>query len=186
MTASADFHDALERFKAETHSPLRRDPYVDQPFPTPLDTAAQTMVDSFVDMPEAERVGCAAGTVLEISESQVLLAFAERMATQALREGSAACITAGLVACVLEGGQFDSRETLVVLTLLYDSAGRIGLEPAAVFQEVASLAHMMPIADSLRRFPDRKPQDLAIESMGYRTVMTRDGARYEADPGVWG
>jgi hypothetical protein len=47
------------------------------------------------------------------------------------------------------------------------------------------MASELPSSETIREFPDRKPEDLAIEAMGYRLAITPQGAVYEPNPKVW-
>jgi len=120
-----------------------------------------------------------------IRDSQILLTYAARMATQVLREGSTSRLTDGLVAHLIEGERDDWRENVIVLTLLFDAARKLGVDPLPIFDHVASLAAGDAAAETLGGFRKRKPEMLTIESMGYRTAMSAQGVRYEPDPAVW-
>jgi hypothetical protein len=172
-------------YLAEADSAGRHDPYLVQPFPTPLDEALDAVVAGFRALSGADRSLWKAALPFGQSDSQILLTYAVRMATQALREGSASCITNGLLAHLIEGERDDWRENVIVLTLLFDAAKKLGVEPLPLFDGAASLAPGDAAAETLQDFRKRKPEVLTIESMGYRTAMSSQGIRYEPDPAVW-
>jgi len=64
------------------------------------------------------------------------------------------------------------------LSLLYDSAERLGADAAAVFREAAALGRG-EFADLILGFAARAPQDRAISAMGYRAAEGPEGFRYE-------
>ena len=185
MTGQLPLPEAWDRFKAEADSPFRRNPYLNQPFPSELDRAITDLVVSFRGVPPAVRSTWSKQLSFQVSDSQVLLTYAARMATQALREASEDRITAGLLAVLLEAERDDWRENVIVLSLLYDATTRLKADPRKLFKDVAEMAPELPSSETIREFPHRKPEDLSIEAMGYRTSMTPQGVRYEANPEVW-
>jgi len=174
-----------EAYQTETDSVSGRDPYLLQPFPTDLDEALGAVVSEFRAMSEMDRRSWKALANYSQRDSQILLTYAVRMATQALRESSTNRLIDGLVAHLIEGERNDWRENVIVLTLLFDAAKKLGEEPLRRFDTVASLAPGDPASDTLLGFRKRKPDVLTIESMGYRTAMSAQGVRYEPDPAVW-
>jgi hypothetical protein len=181
----AKMGDLWEAFRAEADSPTRRDPFLLQPFPTPLDEALQALVAGFQAMLDSERKAWTATLRVTQRESQVLLTYAVRMATQALREASLDRVTQGLLAHLIEGERDDWRENVIALTLLFDAATKLGAEPLRIFDSAALLAEGEPAGETLAGFRKRKPEVLTIESMGYKTAMSGQGIRYEPDPAVW-
>ena len=107
------------------------------------------------------------------------------MATQALRKASPDRIKDGLAAVLLERERYDWRDNVIVLSLLNDAAKKIGTDPLMLFGDAARLAPNLPSSETIREFPRRKPEDLAIEAMGYRISMASDGVQYEPNPAVW-
>jgi hypothetical protein len=182
---AADMNNRWESYRTEADSAGRHDPYLAQPFPTPLDEALDAVVSGFRSMPDSARASWKGAIPFSQRDSQILITYAIRMATQALREGSTSRITNGLIAHLIEGERDDWRENIIALTLLFDAAKKLGVEPLPVFDEMASLAPGDAAAETLRGFRKRKPEALTIESMGYRTAMSAQGVRYEPDPAVW-
>ena len=122
---------------------------------------------------------------MEVDDSQLLLTYAVRMSTQALRKASPDRIKDGLAAVLLEGERADWRENVIVLSLLNDAAKKIGTDLLPLFEDAARMAPDLPSSQTVREFPRRKPEDLAIEAMGYRISMASDGVQYEPNPAVW-
>jgi hypothetical protein len=182
---SADFEEAVLHFRAEVESPFRKNPYVRQPFPTDLDEAIMDLVGRFVDADHRERLQLWVMLQPSLEHSQVLVAYSERMATQALRQSDVELVREGLVAVLLEGGRDDWRETTIALTLLYDAATRLGASGADVFGQVAKLAPKLEVSQSIRKFSQRSPENRTIESMGYQLTMSGHGVTYAPNPEVW-
>src|SRR4051794_22150863 len=65
-------------------------------------------------------------TLLTPEAEWVLILFASRMASLAVREHSEAHVRAGLTALALIQGQVDLRDAIIYLSTLYDAANRIG------------------------------------------------------------
>ncbi|HEV2952468.1 MAG TPA: hypothetical protein VG015_00050 [Candidatus Dormibacteraeota bacterium] len=181
----AEMEGRWEAFQIEANATGRHDPYLLQPYPTPLDEALDAVVSGFGSMSDAERAVWKGKVPFTQRDSQVLLTYGARMATQALREGSTDRVTNGLLAHLIEGERDDWRENIIVLTLLFDAMKKLGAEPLPLFDAVASLALGDPAGETLKGFRNRKPEVLTIESMGYRTTMANQGVRYEPDPAIW-
>ena len=180
-----DLAALVERFRSEVESPHRGSPYVAQPYPTALDEALEALIHGFFAAPPPERAELIAELAPTERQSQVILAFAERMATQAMRDADPLLVRAGLIATLLEAERTDTRESIIVLTLLHDALGKTGGDPRREFAEVAGLAPGSPASELIRDFPCRAPENLTLESMGYRMAMSPQGVKYEADPAVW-
>lgn len=115
---------------------------------------------------------------LEACHAPVLLAFAERMATLAIRRHSADHLRDGLRAVALAGSvASDPREVLLILPLLWRSAQILGLDPSAEFGAIGrSLAG--PGGEQLIAFLSRSEEDRGIQAMGYSEAIEEDGFRY--------
>lgn len=105
----------------------------------------------------------------------VLRAYAERMASLAVRRQSAEPLGAALVALALGGLDDGSREALLILPLIYRSAELLGEDPAALFRQ-AAVRVGETAAGELGRFLGR--DDRSIRSMGYVEGADEDGFRY--------
>lgn len=105
----------------------------------------------------------------------VLRAFAERMATAAVRSRDPEQLRTGLVALLLAIGSTDSREGFLLLPLFFDAMLKLGIDPS-------SFAHSMRhvVGDRLvapySEFMSRSDKTLA--SMGYEEGADNEGFRY--------
>lgn len=160
----------------------RRDPYLKEPYPTALDEAIEAVVASFRAMTRADRRGWLANVRFTQRDSQIWLTFSIRMATQALRELAPDRVAVGATAHLIEGERDDWRENVIVLTLLFDAAKKLGADPIKLFADTASLVAEGEAGNTLRDFKNRKADVLSIGSMGYTTMMTAQGIRYEPIP----
>lgn len=78
----------------------------------------------------------------------------------------------------IEGGEFDYRDNLMVIVLIYHSALRLGLDAVALFDEVAAMAPPR-LAGEIAGFPRREPSHRSLEAFDYREVPMPGGVRYE-------
>jgi hypothetical protein len=73
-----------------------------------------------------------------------------------------------LLAIAMEGFEFDPRDALLRLALLYHSAERLGVAPQELFDIAAGVARG-PVAEAMRDFTRaRAPEDRTLAAMGYR------------------
>jgi len=147
--------------------------------PDPLDLEISSFIDRFVASPDPERVD-AAGV---FTDRQALMfdAFATRMASWAVRRGSSAPITWGLVALTLDCGKFDVRETLPDLVPLYHAALRIEVDSKALFEGVATMAgaYCGEFVARLRRFHALPPASRTLSAARIFESSDADGFRYD-------
>jgi hypothetical protein len=100
----------------------------------------------------------------------------EHPATWALQAGSLEALRASLVADLRRDvGVRDDRDVMIHLTPYHDAAGRLGVTPAALFDDAATDAPDT-IADLARRFGRRT--DLTLAVMGWRLDETPAGPAY--------
>jgi hypothetical protein len=98
----------------------------------------------------------------------MLIVFASRMASLAVREQSEAHLKAGLGALALIRGQVDLRDAIIYLSILYDAALRIGADADAIFQSFADSDG--PMIRYIAGFPARKAADKTIAAMGFSAI----------------
>ncbi len=126
--------------------------------------------------------GVAAGSPaagLSGEHATVLSAFAERMATLAVRQGATEPLTPGLhAAAVALAAADDRRDVLPVLALLYRAAELTGADPRAAF---AGAARDLPpaIADPVLGFAARSHEDRSLDAMGYVERHDPTGFRFD-------
>ena len=107
-----------------------------------------------------------------------LLVFAERMSILSVREKSYDKLLAGLVALVMVDSRIDRRHMLMVLSLVYHSADKLGVEQKQLFHNVVQYSDDGVTKDLILRFPERDPKDKRIEAMGYREIDGPNGLIY--------
>jgi hypothetical protein len=112
--------------------------------------------------------------------SFTFLAYAQRMAEQAVCANDPDMLRRGLVAVAIEGFRYDRRETIPVLSLLCHSAMKIGADPVALFREASDVS-TPEVKREMMSFVNRAPEDKRISAMGYREDLSGTGFRYVRD-----
>lgn len=107
---------------------------------------------------------------------QVLGLFAERAASIAVRRSSKELIKDGILALLIYDFTADTRDTLLVLSVLHDAAIRIGADPYTLFEEIGSIFGQ---SEFLLQFLKRNEEDKSIEAMGYQALSTKEGIVYK-------
>jgi hypothetical protein len=160
-----------EAFDLLILEPSLNEGYLDEPIPSGRDEEISLPIAA------AERDGRLRELAGHLSETHVsvLLAFAERMASLAIRLGDPGVMRRGLIAACLPIEVADRREVLLVLPLLWRTAERLGLDAVSEFTAVDRTVG----CEELARFAARRPEDRTIESMGYVEARDDDGFRYE-------
>lgn len=146
------------------------------PIPSALDSDISRVVNRYMQR-TAEEQAFIRDTFTD-KNSFAFIRFSERMAVLAVRERSEKYLFEGLIAHAIEGGKFDIRENILILSLLYHSATKIGADPIELFTRAAQLAKG-EIAEEIAHFPHRKPEDKSIETMGYIELSDKDGFKYK-------
>ena len=153
--------------------------YEGRPLPCPLDGAVNALLWAFIGASSSERDRL--GLEVDPALSRVLLAFAERMASMAVRLTSAANVFIGLVALAAEGRKTDPQANLAALSVLHDAALRIGVDPREAFDEALPFTTKVS-AGAFDGFLQRPAEDKSLEAGGYRAGADKDGFRYERTP----
>ncbi len=110
---------------------------------------------------------------------RVLNAFAERIASLAVRRQDVRDLRDGLMAIQLALSLTDDpRETLPALSLLFRAYEMIGKDPAAEFRASAELARPAS-GNAIMEFLDRSAEDRSIEAMGYGEGDDGAGFRFK-------
>jgi hypothetical protein len=145
------------------------------PIPQSLDSEITQLLEAWTRLNPSQR----AAAVLQISneQRQTLLAYGERMASLSVRNFDARLIHYGLLAVGIDGWLSDRRDNVMIVSLLYDAANRIGAEPRAIFESASALLVDMP-ASAIRRFLLRSAEDKSLAAMGYIAGADLDGFRY--------
>ncbi len=150
--------------------------YAFQPIPCELDSKIDRLISLFRHAPVNERQ-----YFFEFAGekfSWLLIVFAERMATLAVRKQSRDKVLEGLLALILEDYRVDPRDNLTRLAVLYDAATRIGVSPDEIFSEAARFANNS-VAQSITEFPSRRPADRSLKAFFYKAVDGPNGFTYE-------
>ncbi len=114
---------------------------------------------------------------ISLQHCRVLLSYAERMASHAVRTNSTQPITDGLVALGLTAGQADHTEILPILSLLYRSTCIISGNPDEIFQPTIGTANDR-LAKYFTDFLSRNDEDKSISVMGYTEGSDAGGFRF--------
>lgn len=134
--------------------------YLVRPIPTTLDHEIQSALTT----PAASERWALLQPRFGPEQAPTLRAFAERAAARAVREGASHHLDAALMALALAGLEQGSREALLILPLIHDSAVRLGAPPEDLFERVATQVGAQA-AESLRGFRERTNKSIA--QMGY-------------------
>jgi hypothetical protein len=107
----------------------------------------------------------------------VFLAFAERMASLAVRLNSQEPLMTAMTAMYLQIGTGDVREDIIVLTLIHAAAEKLGADPRFVFLESAR-QFGLDDTSGLEAYLRRSDEDKSIKSMRYAEGSDEDGFRF--------
>jgi hypothetical protein len=110
-----------------------------------------------------------------MDEARMLLCFALRMATYAVRTSSPIQVRFGLLALVLGHRGEDWREVLIDLGVVYDASNRSGGDAKELFEDVAGIVPADG-ADLLRGFLRRPDLDDILAVMWYAAEQDEAGA----------
>jgi hypothetical protein len=109
--------------------------------------------------------------------------FAKRMAALGVRRSSPEAVRMGLTALIVENNNFDFRDMLMSLVLIYHSAVKLDLDPLQLFDSAASLTVNEELAEIVRDFPRRSPHDRSLATFRYEESGQGESFRYRrVDP----
>ena len=147
--------------------------YYQKPIPCEID---DEISDIFVDLSahDQNNIELIADSVSG-DTGHVLGLYAERMASLAVRENSIEHVKHGLIALLIYEKAHDSRDALLVLSLLHDAAVKVGNLPKAIFNEIDAL---FGESSFLSDFLGRSAEDKSIDSMGYEESKNEEGFLY--------
>lgn len=146
------------------------------PIPSAYDLKISDLVKAYVNASFEEREFIQ--SVFLNRYSSTFFFFSERMACLAVRIKSEQCLFEGLIAHAIEGGKIDWRDNILVISLLYHSAMKIGADPVTLFNMAAEFAEG-EIKEIIKNFPNRAPEDRTIEAMGYVESENEQGFCYK-------
>jgi len=149
--------------------------YGPRPIPDAIDDDVRDLLRSIEDSTPETREALV--SVMTERHGFVLLAFAERMASHAVRTHDTQFIRQGLQAAAIGSQSVYFKESVPALCLLYQSAVKLGCSGEILLGEVD--CPESPLFETmLHAFPMRTEEDRSIESMGYIESFDHDGFRY--------
>lgn len=112
------------------------------------------------------------------TRAMVLIGYAERMASLAVRDNSVWPLTSAATALCIGGAVTDVRDAMRVLALVADSASKLGVDTADLFRRAVPKGRQdfLSVAEGYARLPAYS-RDISL--MGYREGMEREGFRYQ-------
>lgn len=146
-----------------------------KPMPCELDNDINDLITLFMQASHSDREN-----ILKKVDSiiaGVLTGFGYRMAVWGIRHQSRDFLLRGLISLVMAGDNYDYRDIIQIMPLLYHSAVRIGVDPQVLFDEAAAY-YPNSIARLLNDFPRRSPERRGLEAFYYKEVNTPDGIDY--------
>jgi hypothetical protein len=153
----------------------RFDGYGPSTLPNPLDDEVSALVASW-------RVGGPSMVAEAIAEStdggrNVLRAYAERMASLAVRRDDPDLLLNAVIANVVGGLSANAHESLMVMAPIEDAATRIGVGVPGLFEDAAHcVGH--PGAAYLMMWLTRSPENRSLATMRFVAEDGADGFRY--------
>jgi hypothetical protein len=148
--------------------------------PSPIPNSRDDAVAQFVDRTRSGGPLAAAAVTAQVSERgrRVLRAYAERMASLAMRRRDAQLLVRAVVAVVLGGLDQNALEALMVMPLIENSARLLEVDLASIFESAAnSVGH--PGSVNLMLWLTRAPEDRTLASMGFVEAEDEGGFRYQ-------
>jgi len=150
--------------------------YGREPIPVERDFEINELLDALEAASPEERADFCGR--LGATHAPVLRAYAERMASFAVRERSVEPLRRALSALALGGFADDEREAIMILPLVYRSAELIDADPASLFAGVADPCDCAAVREEIEAFPGRSPEDRLLAAFGYVEGTDVDGFLY--------
>ena len=149
--------------------------------PLPLDAEVRlsNAWEAFEALSEEECKAVRAGIVLEVAAR--LLTYGMRMAMYAVRTAKVEHIEHGLMGLVMDEDLLDDRFVLMIASVLYDAAVRIGVNPADLFQRTVRFATTNR-SDLLLGYLAGPDYMKSVNSMGFEIVGTPKEFVYQVRP----
>jgi hypothetical protein len=150
--------------------------------PSELPNKRDEEVGEFVDGLVSGGPAAVADVLSRVSEKarDVFSAYAERMASLAVRRRDRTTLVKAVVALVIGGLDENRRESLMVMAPIEDSAARIGVDFPSVIEDASKVVGH-PGTVNLVLWLMRKPEDRSLASMGFVAAEDDDGFRYKLD-----
>ncbi len=150
--------------------------YGNTPIPFAIDDGVRSLVTSLVALDATERH--AAVSRMTEKHGFVLLTYAERMAVLAVRNKNPGYLADGLAATAIAAMLVYLKETFSIVSLLFRSAEKLGLDLESTSANVATFGNK-DFDEFIQHFPKRSQADRKIEAMGYVERDGQEGFLYE-------
>lgn len=149
--------------------------------PAELPDPRDHLIDHFIEKARSEEGVANRSLNRGLSERgrRVLRAYAERMASLAIRRQKDQLLVRATVALVFGGLDRNDREALRIMALVEHSANALGVDVVAVLEQAAD-AVPHPGSVNLMLWLTRAPEDRTIEAMGFVESSDPGGFRYKA------
>ena len=158
--------------------PSQNTGYLSWELPSPRDYEIRDFLHALVTQQAVHEPRGQSGTTITEGEGLVLLVFAERMASLAVRHHDESLLQAGLSAARVACQAVDPREVILILPLLWRSAEYLQVDPVETF---TSTSTVFPTFDcpAIASFPSRPPEKRSLKSMGYTELHSEQGLIYQ-------
>jgi hypothetical protein len=153
--------------------------YVPSRIPEPRDAEVGSYVTGLINSGPAA-IDAASVTISERA-GLVLYAYADRMASLAVRRSDVRLVVSAVTALVVGGLWRFDQEALLVMPLIENSALLIGIDPNALLN-LASPIIGGPGTAALVSWLNRAPATRTLSTMGYYESLDDDGFRYRREP----
>ena len=150
--------------------------YRRKPIPCELDKDLLSIVELFINSPDQDREFIA--HYLNATHASLLLALSERLASLSVRENSGQHLLDGLIALIAGAKKNDIRDSIAILSLHYNSAVKIGIDPINLFSGAASYSDT-EIGKTILEFPLRAQQCKDLKAFSYVESSSPDGFIYK-------
>jgi hypothetical protein len=117
-------------------------------------------------------------TAIKPTFSFVFLWYAKEMSIHAVRRRDYELISDGLTSLAIENAVFDLRESIILMSLLFNSALKLGVDAPRLFLKAATLAENKGLAEALTNFPKRPKENRAISVFNFAEAETEEGFSY--------
>lgn len=152
------------------------DGYGPRPIPSAIDEKVADLITSIKAMGATSRD--ATLSIMDERHGLVLIAFAERMSSLAVRTKRDDLLASAFVAIAIATRLINFKEILPVMSLLYKSASKLGADVKLAFRECGSVLGGKTFSNLFSDFLNRADEDRSIEAMGYEEGSDADGFRY--------
>lgn len=141
--------------------------------PNKIDGEVEQLIDGILEMIDATK------NLEDLSQTHgmVLLAYAERMASLAVRENRVDTLLKGMEALRIASSLVYEKELLLILALLYNSASKLGADWSELI-DVLSGFEEKRFKTFCESFLTRSIADRSIQAMGYKEGKDEGGFRY--------